>query len=73
MIQSKLENQIHDKIMETRREPNLIVMHPETWIDLVKEIFGKNGMEVNRQDQNMKYKGIKVLRSLDVNEGGFEM
>lgn len=73
MIQDKLENQIHNVIMETAREPRLIVMHPQTWVDLVKEVICKDGMAINRYDQNMKYRGIKVLRSLDLLEGEFEM
>ena len=73
MIQDKLENQIHNVIMETAREPKLIVMHPQTWVDLAKEVTGKDGMTINRCDPNMKYKGIKVLRSLDLLEGEFEM
>jgi hypothetical protein len=73
MIQDKLENQIHNVIMETAREPKLIVMHPQTWVDLVKEVTGKDGMAINRYDPNMKYRGIKVLRSLDLLEGEFEM
>jgi hypothetical protein len=32
MIQDKLENKIHNVIMETAREPKLIVMHPQTWV-----------------------------------------
>ena len=73
MIQDKLENQIYNVIMETAREPRLIVMHPQTWVDLVKEVTGKDGMAINRHDPNMKYRGIKVLRSLDLLEGEFEM
>jgi hypothetical protein len=73
MIQDKLENQIHNVIMETAREPKFIVMHPQTWVDLVKEVIAKDGMAINRYDQNMKYRGIKVLRSLDLLEGEFEM
>ena len=73
MIQDKLENQIHNVIMETAREPKFIVMHPQTWVDLVKEVTGKDGMAINRYGTNMKYRGIKVLRSLDLLEGEFEM
>jgi len=73
MIQDKLDNQIHNVIMETAREPKLIVMHPQTWVDLAKEVTGKDGMTINRCDPNMKYRGIKVLRSLDLLEGEFEM
>lgn len=73
MIQDKLENQIHNLIVETAREPRIIVMHPQTWVDLVKEVTRKDGMAINRHDPNMKYRGIKVLRSLDLLEGEFEM
>jgi len=73
MIQDKLENQIHNVIMETARVPKLIVMHPQTWVDLSKEVTEKDGMTINRHDPNMKYRGIKVLRSLDLLEGEFEM
>ncbi len=73
MIQDKLENQIHNVIMESAREPKIIVMHPQTWVDLEKEVTGKDGIAINRYDPNMKYKGIKVLRSLDLLEGEFDM
>lgn len=73
MIQDKLENQIHNVIMETAREPRLIVMHPQTWIDLAKEVTGKDSMAINRHDPNIKYRGIRVFRSLDLLEGEFEM
>ena len=73
MIQNKLKNQIHNVIMETERMPKLIVMHPQTWVDLQKEVTGKDGVAINRYDPNMKYRGIKVLRSLDLLEGEFEM
>jgi len=73
MIQHKLDNQIHNVIMEIAREPKHIVMHPQTWVDLAKEVTGKDGMAINRHDPNMKYRGIKVIRSLDLLEGEFEM
>jgi len=73
MIQDKLENQIHNVIMETAREPKIIVMHPQTWQDLAKEITGKDGMAINRHYPDMRYRGIKVLRSLDLLEGEFKI
>jgi hypothetical protein len=73
MIQDKLENQIYNVVMETAREPKFIVMHPQTWDDLIKEVTGKDGMAINRYDPNLKYRGIKVLRSLDLLAGEFEM
>jgi hypothetical protein len=59
--------------METAREPKIIVMHPQTWQDLVKEVTGKDGMAINRYDPDMRYRGIKVLMSLDLLQGEFEM
>jgi hypothetical protein len=73
MIQDKLENQIHKVIVETGRVPKLIVMHPQTWVDLAKEITGKDGMTISKYDPHMKYRGIKVLRSLDLLKGKFEV
>jgi hypothetical protein len=47
-------------------------MHPKTWVDLTREILGGDGCVVNPHDPNMAYKGIKILRSLDVKELEFE-
>ena len=71
MIQDKLEDQIFDVIHETYREPRVIVMHHKTWFDLMKEVIGKNDMSINRYSSDMKYKGIKILRSEDVLENEF--
>jgi len=73
MIQDKLENQILNAMMDASREPKVIVMHPKTWEDLVEEIIGKDGMDINRCDHNLNYRGIKVFRSLDLLEGEFEV
>lgn len=62
----KLEIQIHNVIMETAREPRIIVMHPQTWQDLTQEV-------TEAIDPNMRYRGIKVLRSSDLGEGEFQM
>jgi len=71
MIQNKLENKIHNLIMVKLREPKIIIMHPKTWQDLVKEVTGSYLMAINVYDGDMKYKGIKVLRSLDLFENEF--
>ena len=73
MIQDKLENQISDVVIQGRRDPKFIVMHPQTWVDLVKEMSGIDGIGLNLYTSGMKYKGIKVLRSFDLLEGEFEM
>ena len=73
MLQDKLEKQIYNVVMETAREPKHIIMHPQTWADLVEEVIGKYGMAINIYASNREYRGIKVLRSLDLLEGEFEM
>ena len=73
MLQEKLEHQLRHSVMETPIEPNLIVMHPLTWILLVHEVASRMKLGVYLQDSNLMYRGIKVRRSLDVNEGEFEM
>jgi len=58
--------------MESKRIPRLILLHPQTWCDLVKEISNNGGMSINLYEQNMKYRGIKVIRCLDLLEDEFE-
>lgn len=73
MLQEQLENEMYATISQTGRECNLIVMHPKTWQDLFKEVVGSDGISIYRHDQSLKYKGIRVLRSLDMVEGLFEV
>ncbi len=72
-LANKLEDQIHHVIAETGREPSAIVMHPQTWLDLVREGGGHEALAINMYCPSMKYRGIKVLRSLDLLEGEFEI
>ena len=69
--QYRLENQIYKVIHETGREPRVIIMHPKTWFDLMEEVIGKNDISINRHVSDMRYKGIKVIRSLDLSENDF--
>lgn len=71
--QEKLENQVQVLFMETGMEPKIIVMHPVTWEYLVTEVIEKFSMNISSGDQNMKYRGCKVLRSLDLKEGEYEI
>jgi len=73
MLQAKLEHQLRNTVRETSREPNLIVMHPLTWTYLIHEVTLHMRLGVYMQDSNLMYRGIKVRRSLDMNEGEFEM
>lgn len=73
MLEDKLENEMYAKISQTGRDCILIVMHPITWQDLVKEVVHPCEMSIYRHDPLLKYKGIRVLRSLDMVEGLFEV
>ena len=39
MLQDNLEYQIHKQVQETCRDCSLILCHPKTWEDLIKETF----------------------------------
>lgn len=69
MIQGKLDWHIHAHFLLTYKVPTLIVMHPKTWIDLTTGLF--DGQEVTLGV--LKYKGIQVFRSLDLNQDDFEL
>jgi hypothetical protein len=73
MIQDNLENEIYAHISQTGKDISLIVMHPQTWINLTKEVFQIDSMEIYRYDPSLRYKGIRVLRSLDMVDGLFEI
>ena len=73
MIQDKLDHQIDDVMIERAREPMIIVMHPQTWVNLVEEVISENSTAINKLSPGMLYRGIKVFRSLDLLEGEFEM
>jgi uncharacterized membrane protein len=73
MLQEKLENEMYAHISQTWKDINLIVMHPQTWINLTKEVFKNDGTAIYIHNPTLKYKGIRVLRSLDMVEGLFEV
>lgn len=71
--QNNLEIAIYSHISKTGKEPNLIVMHPVTWIGLCENFFGMDSIISKEMLSSLKYKGIKVLRSLDITQGEFEV
>lgn len=73
MIQNNLENEMYAHISQTGKDINLIVMHPQTWINLYKEVWGNESIGIYKHDASLKYKGIRVLRSLDMVDGLFEV
>ena len=73
MLRYRLEDEMYARISQTGRDCNLIVMHPKTWQDLFKEVVGNDDVSIYRHDPSLQYNGIRVLGSLDVVEGLFEV
>jgi len=71
MIQDNLENEIRSRFHQTGKAVSLIAMHPKTWEDLCKEVWATQKMAIDRHDGSFKYRGITVLRSLDMVDGLF--
>jgi hypothetical protein len=73
MIHFNLENEIYTHILQTGKDVNLIVMHPQTWQNLCQEVWSSESIAIYRHEASLKYKGIRVLRSLDMIDGLFEV
>lgn len=72
-IHEAIYNVIESTIRETSRDVTLIVMHPQTWVDLINETSLDASLpSINTSDSNLKYLGIKVLRSIDLPLNYFE-
>ena len=69
-LQTLLEEAIYNHLSGKKYEPTLIVVHPRTYRELVAEI---NQILSFHLGDNLKYRGIKVLRSHDVEENKFEI
>jgi hypothetical protein len=70
-----LQNRINEwQLIRIHHEPiNFIIMHPETYIDLYRE-FSINSIYMWKNphfSDNISYRGIKVLRSVDIERGEF--
>lgn len=62
-----IHNEISKFVLTNNRRPTLIVMHPadgEKFIDLLYKEYGYCAMQ-----NLMDYRGMKLLRSFDVEEG----
>lgn len=73
MIQDNLENEMCSHISQTGKDINLIVMHPNTWKNLCKDVWANESMAIYKHEASLKYKGVRVLRSLDMVDGLFEV
>lgn len=73
MLKDKLNNLIFIKTGETGRTPNLIVMNPDTWQNILREVISCDSVEIEKNNFLLKYKGIKVFRSQDISKDIFEL
>lgn len=71
-LSQKLQYDFTRIIETTNREPTVIVMHPDTYIELVIELNNNvNGLDMSKHPA--PYNGCKIRRSYDVEKGTFEM
>ena len=68
MIQEDLEN----KISESHKDVIVIIMHPKTWFDLADEA-GRKFCDFGGVTPEFTYKGIRVIRTFDIEQGSFEV
>jgi hypothetical protein len=73
MLQNNLENLMYAHVSQFGERANLIVMHPQTWQNLCKEVWSNDSMAIYKHDPSLRYKGVRVLRSLDMVDGLFEV
>lgn len=71
-IQAKVEEAIYQKLASSpwaiKHSELIMIMHPRTWQELLKEVMTKDDNSINRFDSELKYKGIKVYRSQDIED-----
>lgn len=71
-IQYKLDDQIHQSCFKGNIEPRLIAMNPQTWKNLIEDLrLSEVFKYIIYQGKELKYKGINVIRSYDVEIGEF--
>lgn len=78
-LYNKLQNVLNEYLYINNKKPNIIVMHPNTWENLLKELkteflfLGNTFNMFTTEDPHLKYEGIRLLRSFDLKEGEFKM
>jgi hypothetical protein len=68
---SALDNVIYNWVIENGKEPNHIVMNPNTWQYIGSQMGINASILLHSFTTNNKYSGYKVIRSLDVDEYKF--
>ena len=78
-LYNKLQNVLNEYLCTNNKKPNIIVMHPNTWENLLKELkteflfLGDTSNMFTTKLKYVKFEGIRVLRSFDLKEGEFKM
>ena len=79
-----LEHHIGEVMHRTRSEPTIIVVHPDTFRELMQcflkdqlnffvgNMYFSGNSTFMGSEYKLTYRGIKILRSLDVEPGTFE-
>ena len=70
MTISKIEEKINDYILKTGSDPGFMVIHPKTFSNLIRGLTGVNPLD---STGFMQYRGMRVYRSLDIDEGEIEI
>lgn len=73
-LQERLEKEldIYTLLFMFNTPPSLILMHPETWANLVREVVSKpDNLFINIHSSRLEYRTIPVYRSLEVQENIF--
>lgn len=66
---NKVESGVYNYVKHHQKTPSHIVMHPITLEDFRREIYGAAGWDIGQVGKGMKYRGIDILRSPDVEPG----
>lgn len=70
-LQSLLEEAIYNHLSRKKYEPTIIIVNSKTWEKLICEIVDSSFYD--EFSVKLIYRGIRVLRSYDVEENKFEV
>jgi hypothetical protein len=72
-LDNVIYNWVIDWVIENGKEPNHIVINPNTWQYIGSQMGIEPSSLLYDYTTNNKYRGYKVIRSFDVDEDKFEI
>ncbi len=69
MIEIQIQQAINEYMSKRYEEPTHIILHPLTHQQFINELLNIANQEVYRIANNLEYRGMKVVRSLDIKPG----